>query len=214
MSFSKSNRCDLHAIKLESEATNFEVKGARNQLKQDISLAFGIGYNGQHNGIKASDYFSSLYSNVPGANISATLSYKFAFHNHGEQGLLVQSIARYEKNVVTQVQIEQEIEQKTSLAVRDIEVTIKSLQASQKSVELYRKVYIAELKKYKMGLSNLFELQKVSDDLTSAEKQLLETEKAYALSLVDLRYQIGALFNQKDGVQSVTMEHFTTLPQF
>ena len=61
-------------------------------------------------------------------------------------------------------------------------------------------------------MSDLFKVQSVNTDLANAEKQLLGAEKAYASSLLTLRFEVAALLRVQDGSYKVERQDLVTIP--
>ena len=207
-----SGRADLHALKLQSDATNDLLTGSRNQMKPKIDLILFSGYNGEHKGSTVNDYITSLTSQVPGPNVSATLSYTFAAGNHSNESAFIRSSAVYETAVINREALERTIVEGVGVAAESVKNTAAVWRLSMKSAETYRILNAVELKKFRGGISDLFKVQNVSTDLANAEKQLLGAERAYASALLTFRYQIAALMHEHDGLYSVDEHDLVTIP--
>lgn len=207
-----SSRADLKALRLQSDAANDLLAGSRNRMKPKIDLDLWAGYSGQHKGVAFSDYLTSLASDVPGLNVSATLRYMFAAGNHSDEAALIFSRSQYEKSLITRQELERNITGGVSLASESVKNAAAVWHLSMQSASTYRLLDAAEFKKYRMGMSDLFKVQTVSTDLANAEKQLLAAEQAYAISLLTLRFQVAALMRVQDGSYSVEQQDLVSIP--
>jgi outer membrane protein TolC len=207
-----SSRSDLQALRLQSDAANDLLAGSRNRMKPKIDIDLYAGYSGQHKGSAIADYLSSLASEVPGLNFSATLRYLFATGNHSDEAALIRSRSLYEKSLITRDDLERNITGSVGLAAASVKNAAAVWSLSMQSASTYRLLHAAELKKYRMGMSDLFKVQTVSTDRANAEKQLLAAEQAYATSLLTLRFEVAALMRVQDGSYSVEQQDLVTLP--
>jgi outer membrane protein TolC len=207
-----SSRSDLQALRLQSDAANDLLAGSRNRMKPKIDIDLWAGYRGQHKGSAIADYLSSIASEVPGLNVSATLRYMFATGNYSDEAALIRSRSLYEKSLISYLEMERSISGSVGLAAEAVKNTTDVYWLSMQSASTYRLLHAAELKKYRLGISDLFKTQAISTDLAHAEKQLLAVEQAYATSLLTLRYEIAALVHVQDGSYSVEQQDLVTLP--
>ncbi len=207
-----SSRADLQALRLQSDAANDLLAGSRNGLKPKIDLLLYAGYNGMHNGSLITDYFSSLFSQVPGVNASATLSYTFSYGNHSNKSTFIRNSAQYETAIINREVLERSIDEGVGVATESVKNISAILLLSMKSAETYRFLNAAELKKFKEGMSDLFKVQSVSTDLGNAEKQLLAAQKAYALAVLTYRYQIAEIMHEHNGLYSVEERDLVSIP--
>ncbi len=207
-----SSRSDLQALRLQSDAANDNLTGSRNRMKPKIDIELWAGYSGQHKGAAIADYLSSLAGEVPGLNVSATLRYMFVTGNHSDEAALIRSRSLYEKSLITREDLERNIIGSVGLAAESVTNAAEVYWLSMQSAGTYRLLHAAELKKYRMGMSDLFKVQTVSTDLANAEKQLLAAEQAYAISLLTLRFEVAALVRVQDGNNSVEQNDLVTIP--
>ncbi|MFZ4800554.1 MAG: TolC family protein [Chlorobium sp.] len=205
-------RADLQVLQLQGEAANDLLSGSRNRMKPKVDLDLWAGYSGQHSGSSVTDYLSSVASEVPGLNVSATLRYTFQARNSSDEAAFLRSRSQYEKTVITRQDLERSITSGVGLAADAVGNAASVWRLSMQSTRTYRLLYAAELKKYKMGMSDLFKVQSVSTDLASAEKQLLGAEKAYAVSLLALRFEAAWITRERDGSYGIEQQDLMTLP--
>lgn len=209
-----ASRTDLQALKLQGDAASDILRGSRNRMKPKVDLELWAGYNGLHEGATFSDNFSSLSTGIPGVNISATVRYSLDAGNHRDEAAYIHSRSQVEIAAINRQELERSIESMVVLAVASVKNSAAIYRLSIESARTYRLLNTAELKKYRMGMSDLFKVQSVSTDLASAEKQLLAAQKAYASSLLALRYDVASLFRVNDGNFTVEMDDLVTIPAF
>lgn len=210
----KEFRADLHSLQLRGAASNDLLSGSRNRMKPKIDLDLWAGYNGQHNGSAVDDYLSSLTRGIPGINVSATLRYTFDAGNHADEAAFLRSRAQYETALINRQVLERTIDGGVGLAAESVKNAAALWHISMQSAKSYRLLNAAEIKKYRTGMSDLFKVQRISTDLANAEKQLLAAEKAYASSLLTLRFEVAALMRVEDGCYGVDASDLVTFPQF
>ena len=207
-----ASRADYLALQLQSEAAKDILAGSRNGMKPKIDLLLYAGYNGENIGSSFTDYVSSLTSKVPGSNVSATLRYTVAAGNHSNEAAFIRSSALHETAQINSRVLERSIDQGVRLATESVKNTAAIWLLSTESAKTYRFLNTVELKKYRIGISDLFKVQSVSTDLGNAENQLISAEKAYAVALLSLRFQLAALMRVENGRYSIEHEDLVTIP--
>ncbi|MEI6638827.1 MAG: TolC family protein [Chlorobium sp.] len=209
-----ASRADLQALKLQGDAAADILLGSRNRMKPKVDLELWAGYNGLQDGATFMNNLSSLSTGIPGVNISATLRYSLDAGNHSDEAYYINSRSQVEIAAINRQELGRSIESSVALAVASVKNSAAIYRLSKESARSYRLLNTAELKKYRMGMSDLFKVQSVLNDLASAEKQLLAAEKAYASSLLTLRYEVASLLRVKEGSFTVEMNDLVTIPAF
>lgn len=207
-----ASRADLQAFRQECNAASDRLLGSNNSMKPKIDLDLWVGYDGSHGGSGVNDYLASLSSNIPGANVSLTLRYTFNAGGSRAQGAYVRSRAGYETALISRQELEKTIESNVADAVNSVKNNAAIWQLRMKSASTYRLLNASELKKYRMGMSDLYKLQSVSTYLANAERQLLMAEKSYASSLLTLRYQTATLIQKQNDLFSINDRDLLSVP--
>lgn len=203
---------DFRSKKVRVEATDALMAGSRNGKRQKFDLKITGAYTGWQDGATARDYFESVSGKNKGMNVSATLTYTLPLGDHGSEAVLIRSRALYEQS---RVEREELVRDTNSALFEDVE-WIKALAdaygIADASVESYRLSKAGELRKFRMGLSDLTALQTATDRLADAENEFNGLGRKYALRLLDIRLKTGTLITNSGAGFSIDREALFTLP--
>ncbi len=211
--YALSHRSDLKALYLQKSAAVQRLEGSKNLLKPNVSLSLWAGYNSQISGTSFQDYVFSVTRNIPGTSVSATITYTLPIGNNSAQSNYIQNMAAYETSLINQEALARNVLSTVSLDVASVRNAIFVYEMSRKSAESYRRLKEGELKKFRMGMSSIFDLQTISNNLASAEIQLLGAKKTYALAVLNLRYATGTLLKGNDELFTVEAKNLFTIPK-
>lgn len=212
MTYAIAHRADLEASRQQILATGQLLSGARNQLQPDVRLDIWAGYSGWTTGEGFSGYISSLTDHLPGPAISATLTCTLPAGNRQNQAAYIHRLSDNETAKVRGEYLERRVQSSVGLALTSVRNAVSVYELSRRSAESYRALKEGELKKFRMGMSNIFNLQTSGNNLASAELQLLAAEKSFAQAILDLRYATATLIEDREEVSDITAADLTTLP--
>ncbi|NTU68889.1 MAG: TolC family protein [Chlorobiaceae bacterium] len=206
-------RADLQAVRLSSASAATLLDGYRNQLKPDISLQLWGGYSGSSIGDGFGDYFSSAMQQIPGPNLGATLTWTIDAGNRADHAAYLRQQAQLEQTRIRESELERTARSAVVIALSAVRNAAEVYRLNLKSTEAYRRLRDGELQKFRMGMSNIFNLQTTSNNLASAEQQLLSAEKSFALAVLGLRRATGTLVEERDGLANIAAANLLTVPQ-
>mgnify|MGYP006277466139 CR=1 FL=1 len=210
--YAVAHRTDLESSRQEAQSTEQLLKGARNQMLPDIRLNLWAGYNGWGSGDGFSGYASSLTDHLPGPSISATVTYTLPIGNRKNQARYLQRLSDNLTAQVNRQDLERRVESATALSIASVRNAASVYELSRRSADAYRTLKEGELRKFRMGMSNIFNLQTSSNNLASAELQLLAAEKSFAQAVIDLRYASATLVESQGDAVEIKAADLTTLP--
>lgn len=203
---------DYRSRKVRVEATDALIAGSRNRKRQKVDLRITGAYTGWQDGDSASDYLKAISGNNQGVNVSATLSYTLPLGDHSSEAVLIRSRALYEQSRVEREELERDINSALFEDVQWIKALADAYGIADASVESYRLSKDGELKKFRMGLSDLTALQTATDRLADAENEFNGLGRKYALRLLDIRLKTGTLVSRSGVGFSIDSEALFTLP--
>jgi len=206
------NRSDLHAGALDTASAATVLEGYRNERKPHISLTLWGGYSGASTGDAFSDYFTAVNHNIPGISLSASLSWAIDIGNRSNQAAYISKLALLEQNRIREAALQRSIRSEIATALSSVRNAATLYKLNLVSAEAYKRLKDGEMKKFKMGLSDIFNLQIASNNLFSAEMQLLAAKKSFAQSILDLRLATGSLVDVVDGSVTIGPANLIALP--
>lgn len=212
-SLAANERADLHASRLQSASSSTLLEGYRNQLGHDISLQLWGGYSGSSIGNGFGDYLSSATQQIPGANLGATITWEIDAGNRADHAAYIRQQAQLELCMIQESQLERSIKSGVVIALAAVRNAGEVYRLNLKSADAYRRLKDGELQKFRMGMSDIFNLQSASNNLALAEQQLLMAEKSFAMAVLELRRSTGMLVEDRDGMANIRAANLLTVPQ-
>lgn len=205
-------RYELAAAQHRQRSTRILLTAARNELKPRLDLSLGAGYVGLERGSGLRPFLSPFGQDADGLNVSVTLSSDLSFRNRSARGLVAQRTAAYQQRLIAGRDLKRTISVNVETAFSALRSSIQQLAKSQKAVQLYRSVVENEKKKFRLGMSTLFDVILAEDRLTGALKGHVQSRLRHAEALVRLRFETGTLLMFKGGEIVVREKRFTTVP--
>ncbi len=156
---------DLKTLKLKSEAALLQVEKTKNFLLPDISLFGRTGVSGtdeQYGDSMDNMMNNSEYSWQIGVNFSMPLTNDLA------NGNKVLSMAQYNKTKLNNQILKQQFIMKAKVIVRNFKLSLKSIDASDKTVLAAQKNLEAEQEKFSTGLSTSLDILLAQESYTQA----------------------------------------------
>jgi len=190
---SLKNRNDYIAAMKRLEKYNFSIPAARDSLRPQVDLQITAGYSGLKEDKGAAALISSINNNVPGANVSAVVSYSF---NPDKKSARAELIKIDEQYIQSQIKAE-ELKRQIGINIETNVSSVSSIYGRYKrmieAIKLYNKALQNEREKSKMGASTLIDVVSVEDKLGSAELSLEAAVLEYATAVTKLRFEAGCL---------------------
>lgn len=214
-------RADLRAAHRQVEGDELLLAAADNALQPRLDLEFTPSWTGLVEGNDPGALLSSGFRNVPGLSTSLGLVVSFPVGNRLARGNRLQTEASRRASELTVALFERQIG--TSVPVT-FDVVLQSrlqLERAGRAVELFEQAVANEETKLRAGRSTLIDVITQRDRLTAARQTLVSARLAFALALLDLRFETGTLLTRdpaaagtpgKLGQLRVRREDLVTLP--
>jgi outer membrane protein TolC len=186
-------RADLVAAARQVEASQVLVDAARNDLQDRLDLFVAGGYKGRSLGGGADRFFTPLFWGIPGFDASFQVRYEFVGSHAGSRGRLLQHEAFYEAQRVALADLQRHIAASVLVAVEVLKRSTESLAQSQEAGRLFSEGVQNEERKFRLGLSTLFDVIQAADGLTNARLAETAAQRDHAVAIATLRYQAGTL---------------------
>ncbi|PYR74390.1 MAG: hypothetical protein DMF87_23055 [Acidobacteria bacterium] len=186
-------RADLTAATQQVEASRVLVDAARNNLQDWLDLVLTGGYKGWQLGGGADRFFTPLFREIPGVDASVQIRYEFLASNAGNRGRLLQQSAIDDTRHLALADLERHVAAEVVVAVEVLRRSTDSLAASQEAGRLFDEGVQNEERKFRLGLSTLFDVIQAADGLTNARLTETAAQRDYAVAIATLRYQSGTL---------------------
>ena len=201
-------RWDMMAASQVERASDRLVHAARSDLRPRLDLRVQASYRGT----TRTGYFGSLYREVPGTELLATVSFELPMSNSGARGRLLQSTALQQQRRIAREDLARRIAAGVRIAAETMRLSALSLRESQHAVALLRGTVDAERRKFQMGVSTLFDVIQAEESLTSAMLAEIGGLRAHALAIAALRFQTGTLVEGDSPSASVLADRLVSLP--
>lgn len=209
-----TNRKDFVANEKILEALKLYQRLAENNLKPQLDLT-GFGFYGnasQGNG-KPFQVNSLLKDEGNYVGAGAKLTFFFPINNNYAKGNLAKSNAAISDQLVQNDNLKRNIELNITIALNNLENTIRALEQSELALNSYRQAYENEQLKFKTGLTTLLNVILFQERLTSAELEYLKSQQSFASSIINLRHETGTLIEYSNNGYLVRKENYYTIPQ-
>jgi outer membrane protein TolC len=205
-------RADLRAAEERREAAEILRRAAENALQPQLDLVFSPAYSGIEEGGGAASLFAPLYHNVPGASAALSLSLSWPTLNRRAQGALVESDAALRQSALAVDLVAKAIGANLPAALDAVGRDARQLDRAREAVRLFERAVVNEEKKLRAGTSTLLDVISQRDRLTAAQQGVAGGELALALSLLQLRFETGTLFEDGGEEAALQLSRLTTLP--
>jgi outer membrane protein TolC len=205
-------RPDLRATEQRAAAARVTIGAAADDLKPRFDLVSSVGYAGlQVGGAGLPSLFSSVYSNVPGPDLSVSFRYQRGAANSAARGRLLETEAQYEQVRIAQQDLQRRIRTGIYQASDAIVRQATAIEGAQESVEFYQASIRSEEARFQAGMSTLFDVILAAEALTNVRLLKLAAEREHAVALATLRFQTGALVRSDAKGASVDVERLLRL---
>jgi outer membrane protein len=205
-------RDDLAAISQDLLAAQTLADAARNDLKPRLDFSVTTGYNGAEVGLGFERFFSPLYRRSPRLDASFRLSYDFLPANSLARGHLLQNTSLYEQRRVVYEDTRRRIATGVAVAVDTLRLAAAGVRESEEAVRLTDLTVQAELRKFQLGMSTLFDVIQAEEGLTTALLGQIQSKRNYAVAIASVRFQTGVLVAGTRDNPSVNVASLTTPP--
>ena len=193
-------RADRAAAGANSQAAEIGREAAR-RPRTRFDLVLDLGYTGWH---KVGARLCPLCRSIPGANTSVELRYQLPATNVGAHGRLAQADAYAEQQRLIFRETERRIASDVALAAAALRSGRLALIESRSAVALWATSVQSEQRKFRLGVSTIFDIIQAQDAHTNAQLGEIASAYGYAVAVARVRFATGTLL-RRDGA-GVTME--------
>ncbi len=196
------SRSDLAALGAARAAASERLRAARDGLRSRLDLTVRVGYRGAAASRGVGGTLASIYSNVPGIDLSVQFGYELSFAS-AARGEALRSYAALEQARIREAELSRAIASGVRVARQALEHGRAALLASRGAATLSREAVENEKRKFRLGMSTLFDVILAEDALTNARLGEIAGSLAYAVAIARLRYETGTLLAAGDGAPTV-----------
>lgn len=177
------NRPDIKAADLASEAAKIEEQRSKDDIRPDLSLIGGIGVTGTDD-----NYGDSIGNSVndPDNLWQIGINFSIPLSNAAAKGSYQQARANYSRAKTSAELLRQQIRRTVRTTIRDVELAIKALEATQKTSLATLKRLEAEQAKFDSGRATTFDVLAAQEAYAQALSQENLTKITYANILAEL----------------------------
>ncbi len=199
------NRADLKALNLLQEANTVMVKKYERDLLPQLDVTLNAGYQGLSEDSSVRAFGNTLYSNVPGPNLSGQIGFAYPLENNTQEGLLKKQEMTKRQTAINIGQLERSISAALDVDVSLLDRYMVTKDMAEKAISFYQPT-VNNLAKQTMqdGHSMLFLLQ-YETSLVNSMINKLQVESALAKLIADVRHQTGTLISSNGTGQSIDM---------
>lgn len=208
-----ARRGDLVGAELQVAQSERQLYSAQHDLLPELSLTLAGGYNSLSEGSAQYRLAKGLGENIPGANLSATLTYEFPFANNSRRGLrdALASKLRIDKISLNNLKLQVRTEVSTALTLVAVahDSWLKSLQA----VKELKLTLDQELSRYRLGVATLLDIEQVESELTQSQLLVITSQLNYSKAINQLWQALGGPLAQDHSSLVFDPSCYTRLPE-
>lgn len=178
-----ANRPDLKAFTMQIKASEFQVNKAENNILPALNLVGSVGFGGTDD-----TYGNALDSSLNDSETQWQVGVTFSrpFNNSLAKGQLRKALAENRKNRTSLELLKQDIRRTVRITVRDVELALKAIEATNKTAIATEKALEAEQIKFDAGRSTTLDVLIAQQDYSNALSAENLTKVIYAQTLAEL----------------------------
>ncbi len=178
-----NNRPDLKAAELQISASGYQLDKAQNDILPALDLLGSVGI-----GSRAEDYSTAVDNSLRDSDThwQVGLSFSRPLDNSLAKGRYRQALASHNKDKTSLELLKQEIRRTVRVTVRDVELALKSIEATRKTALATSKRLEAEQIKFDAGRSTTLDVLIAQQDYARALSTENRSKIVYAQSLAEL----------------------------
>jgi len=178
-----NNRPDLKAAELQISASGYQLDKAQNDILPALNLLGSVGI-----GSRAEDYSTAVDNSLRDSDThwQVGLSFSRPLDNSLAKGRYRQALASHNKDITSLELLKQEIRRTVRVTVRDVELALKSIEATRKTALATSKRLEAEQIKFNAGRSTTLDVLIAQQDYARALSTENRSKIVYAQSLAEL----------------------------
>jgi outer membrane protein TolC len=215
MAIALQHRPDLEALRIGVRAGEFDVSLARNQSLPGLNFSGSLwspGVSGTRLIYPPSDPFGDPIARIPGGradslkdvfgfkfvNVSLGVSLDVPVGNLLSRAAYARARVGLEQKSLEVKRLEQEIQTRVRIALRDVEMNFERIQTLKRASELARKQLEAEEEKLKAGYSTSYFVLQYQSELSLQRSQELAAMIEYRMALAGLSRELGTSLAERN----------------
>ncbi len=209
------NRLDLKAEELKHEANAIKLEKARKDLLPSLDLDLTAASHGLEFGSNTDAYFSSLHERTEGFDATAYLSIRYPLGNNRAKGGLIVAKTAHQRSLISLNESRRKIKIQLNTSVGSLEQALGQVEDAKESVDLYQQSFTGFRGSITDDLQTnvVFQIMDTETKLIEAQADYVSALFNLANTIASLRFQTGTLVNSIDGMQQVSLQDVTTLPE-
>lgn len=203
-----NRRADLMAARVRERENLALIKPAEDQGRPQWDLNLGTGFSGLQEGLNFTQFLSSPWSRIGGADLTVGFTYSFAPKNNSARGKMLEAKSRAEQTSLLTGDTARKISAGVVVAINAVRNSMEQLKEAHNSVNAYQSALSGEKEKYRLGIGSVVNILTIEDKLNQASLTEVQAKLAYALALVQLRFATGTLVDPDQSTQVIDRDMF------
>ncbi len=200
-------RADYRASQQSLIPLNILARQAELDLKPEVNLSASTGYKGLSAG---SSPLSPLDKRLTGLNTEVGVSVAWPFRNSYQHGLLRERRANQDQTEAQSVQLAQGVAGDVLLALEQLRLRADTVRSASETVQIAKRAVAAQYDQLKTGDGTILDVITLENLYSSARISYIGAQASYAISVAQLRYALGDVFN--GSASTLTLADLTLVP--
>jgi outer membrane protein TolC len=207
-----ARRADLLGLDREKSAAAFELAAARDERRPKLDLEFTAGYTGLDEGSGAEEAVSTYGADGAGPHASLSLTYAWPVRRTAAIGRIRQAEAGADQATLSYADQLRKARAAVATAFDNVRISGQVLLKSQEAAAYYRQAVDGESVKLTQGMTTIIDYVSAGDDYINALRDVVSARLDYALALIALRFEAGAIIHPEYGASSLSLADLTSVP--
>ena len=205
-----ASRADYLASRESLVPLNLLARQAVVDLKPRLDLTISAGYRGLSDN---NDATAPLRDRMTGGNGLVGLSFDWPFHNSYQRGLLRERRADIAQVEAQTVQLSQIVASDVLLSLEQLRLRAEAVRSAQDTVNLAQRALAAQYEQLKTGEGTILDIISLENISSGARIRYINAHAAYATALAQLRFALGAVFEESGSTATpFTLTDLTSPP--
>ncbi len=178
---------------LNQESAALQLKEARNEIRNDLSLQLKYNYYAMDLNQPFSDYLVFGESTYPGSSYTFSLNYTLPFGNNQARGTFIAKTEEHDMQQDITEQLHFEMKKAIESNAFSLLDSYSIYEMDFNNSKIRREIYDNELLKFKIGNSNQINVQQVLRDFIESTLNVYQSELAYVELLVKMKFLCNKL---------------------
>ncbi|MBF0408545.1 MAG: TolC family protein [Candidatus Riflebacteria bacterium] len=189
-------RPELSALRLQEKAAKRLTAGSRNEELPKIDFNVAVGYSGLDENSGFTSFVTPFSKNVPGLNATVQVQTELPVQNLSARGIRQQREAAEKKINILIDQAKRHIGSGLSVAIANLEDSLKQVRLTRKAVMLFQKAVENEKARLAQGMSTIIDLITLEDRLTNASLANVQAQISFAQAIAAFQYESGVIYDE------------------